>query len=378
MSLFETCKRQLGGNESASTQSSSGESTYYDFNFQGRQGRLQRVDDDQVRITIKLPDNYLTTNNFSYIVGQTGNLKPTKQGMSKGIILELGRYSYADMKDLFNAVDKTVKIAPTVRYLGQEGIMAQNELGEPQFVAQRKFLPALGPAIMTVTNDQIRYDYNPTDYFLTSLPHYSLEPIDLGMGDGVDVKTGTLEPGQITVVYTFDDKPTKGKLQTIMQHEAMGRAIADHYASSVDEMPGVVIRGGHYTLCETDAKGRIVRDKAICHFDKPEKLGDMQYFNFPHPKGREFAHGSATYQKGQLVFDPESQPNEMLTVKAPDMLHNQHVVRGLGDLVEAVEHAVAQENGLLDFLDSHQATDYQPKTLLDLKDLDILAQGLEQ
>ena len=57
MSLFEKCKRQLGGNESASTQSSLGESTYYDFNFQGRQGRLQRVDDDQVRITIKLPDN---------------------------------------------------------------------------------------------------------------------------------------------------------------------------------------------------------------------------------------------------------------------------------------------------------------------------------
>ena len=121
-----------------------------------------------------------------------------------------------------------------------------------------------------------------------------------------------------------------------------------------------------------------MRDKAICHFDKPEKLGDPQYFNFPHPKEREFAHGSATYQKGQLVFDPESQPNNMLTVKAPDMLHNQHVVRGLGDLVEAVEHAVAQENGLLDFLDSHQATDYQPKTLLDLKDLDILSQGLEQ
>lgn len=95
-------------------------------------------------------------------------------------------------------------------------------------------------------------------------------------------------------------------------------------------------------------------------------------------KGREFAHGSATYQKGQLLFDLESKPNEMLTVKAPDMLHDQHVVRGLGDLVEAVNHAVAQENGLLDFLDSHQATDYQPKTLLDLKDLDILSQGLEQ
>lgn len=258
--------------------------------------------------------------------------------------------------------------------------MAQNELGEPQFVAQRKFLPALGPAIMTVTNDQIRYDYSPTDYFLTSESRnrYPLESIDLGMGDGVDVKIGSLEPEQITVVYTFDDKPTKGKLQTIMQHEAMGRVIADHYASSIDEMPGIVIRGGHYTLCETDAKGRIVRDKAICHFDKPEKLGDPQYFNFPHPKGREFAHGSATYQKGQLVFDPESRPNEMLTVKAPDMLHDQHVVRGLGGLVEAVEHAVAQENGLLDFLDSHQATDYQPKTLLDLKDLDILSQGLEQ
>lgn len=120
MSLFEKCKLQLGGTKSTLTQSTSGKSTYYDFNFQGRQGRLQQVDDDQVRITIKLPDNYLTTNNFSYIVGQTGNLKPTKQGMSKGIILELGRYSYTDMKDLFNEVDKTVKIAPTVRYLGQD------------------------------------------------------------------------------------------------------------------------------------------------------------------------------------------------------------------------------------------------------------------
>ena len=380
MSLFEKCKRQLGGGESELTQSSSGRKNYYDFNFQGRQGRLQRVDDDQVRITIKLPDNYLTTDRFSYIVGQTGALKPKTRGMSKGVILELGRYSHVDMPDLFNQVDKTVKIAPIVRYLGQEGIMAQNELGEPQFVAGRKYLPALGPAIMTVTNDQIRYDYSPTDDFLTceSRIRHPLESIDLGMGDGVDVKIGSLEPEQITVVYTFDDKPTKDKLQTIMKHEAMGRAIADHYASSIDEMPGVVRRGGHYTLCETDAKGRIVRDKAICHFDKPEKLGDTQYFNFPQPKGREFAHGSATYQKGQLVFDPESQPNQMLTVKAPDMLHNQHVVRGLGDLVEAVEHAVAQENGLLDFLDSHQATDYQPKTLLDLKDLDILSQGLEQ
>lgn len=380
MSLFEKCKYRLGVSESDLTQSSSGESTYYDFHFQGRQGRLQRVGHEQVRITIKLPDNYLTTDHFSYIVGQNGDLKPKTQGMSKGVILELGRYSHADMTDLFDQVDKTVKIAPTVRYLGQEGVMAQNELGEPQFVAQRKFLPALGPAIMTVTNDQIRYDYKPTDYFLTceSRNHHPLESIDLGMGDGVDVKIGSLEPEQITVVYTFDDKPTKGKLQSIMKHEAMGRAIADHYASSIDEMRGVVIRGGHYTLCETDAKGQIVRDKAICHFDKPDKLGDPQYFNFPHPKGREFAHGSATYQKGQLIFDPESQPNEMLTVKAPDMLHNQHVVRGLGGLVEAVEHAVAQENGLLDFLDSHQATDYQPKTLLDLKDLDILSQGLEQ
>lgn len=112
MSLFEKCKLQLGGTESVLTQSSSGRKNYYDFNFQGRQGRLQRVDDDQVRITIKLPDNYLTTNNFSYIVGQTGNLKPAKQGMSKGIILELGRYSHADMTDLFDQVDKTVKIAP--------------------------------------------------------------------------------------------------------------------------------------------------------------------------------------------------------------------------------------------------------------------------
>ena len=375
MSLFEKCKYSLGGGEN-----SSGKSTYYDFNFQGRQGRLQRVNDDQVRITIKLPDNYMTTEHFSYRVGRDGKLQPIKQGMSKGVILELGDYSHTNMTDVFNQVDKTVKIAPTVRYLGQEGIMTQNELGEPQFVAQRKFLPALGSAIMTVTNDQIRYDYSPTDYFLTceSRNRHPLESIDLGMGDGVDVKIGSLEPEQITVVYTFDDKPTKDKLRTIMKHEAMGRAIADHYASSIDEIPGVVIRGGHYTLCETDAKGRIVRDKAICHFDKPEKLGDMQYFNFPHPKGREFAHGSATYQKGQLVFDPDSKPNEMLTVKAPDMLHNQHVVRGLGDLVEAVEHAVAQENGLLDFLDSHQATDYQPKTLLDLKDLDILSQGLEQ
>lgn len=298
-------------------------------------------------------------------MGQNGDLKPKTQGMSKGVILELGRYSHADMTDLFNQVDKTVKIAPTVRYLGQEGIMTQNELGEPQFVAGRKFLPALGPAIMTVTNDQIRYDYRPTDYFLTceSQERHPLESIDLGMGDEVDVKIGSLEPEQITVVYTFDEKPTKDTLQDIMRHEAMGRAIADHYASSIDEMPGVVIRGGHYTLCETDAKGRIVRDKAICHFDQPKKLGDPQYFNFPHPKGREFAHGSATYQKGQLIFDPESQPNNMLTVKAPDMLHNQHVVRELGNLVEAVEHAVAQENSLLDFLDSHQVTDYQPNAL---------------
>lgn len=294
--------------------------------------------------------------------------------------MELGDYSHTNMTDVFNQVDKTVKIAPTVRYLGQEGIMAQNELGEPQFVAGRKFLPALGPAIMTVTNDQIRYDYRPTDRFLENLSqtYRPLEPIDLEVGDGIKAQIGTLESEQITVVYTFDERPTKDKLQDIMKHEAMGRAIADHYASSIDEMPGVAIRGGRYTLCETDAKGRIMRDKAICHFDKPEKLGDPQYFNFPHPKEREFAHGSATYQKGQLVFDPESQPNNMLTVKAPDMLHNQHVVRGLGDLVEAVEHAVAQENGLLDFLDSHQATDYQPKTLLDLKDLDILSQGLEQ
>lgn len=375
MDLFEKCKYSLGGGEN-----SSGKRTYYDFNFQGRQGRLQQADFDQVRITIKLPENYMTTEHFSYRVGRDGKLQPIKQGMGKGVILELGDYSHTNMTDVFNQVDKTVKIAPTVRYLGQEGIMTQNELGEPQFVAGRKFLPALGPAIMTVTNDQIRYDYSPTDYFLTceSRERHPLESIDLGMGDGVDVKIGTLESEQITVVYTFDDKPTKGKLQTIMKHEAMGRAIADHYAPSIDNMPGVVIRGGHYVLCETDAKGRIVRDKAICYFDKPEKLGDTQYFNFPHPKGREFAHGSATYQKGQLVFDPESQPNEILTVKAPDMLHNQHVVRGLGDLVEAVEHAVAQENGLLDFLDSHQATDYQPKTLLDLKDLDILSQGLEQ
>ena len=375
MNLFEKCKYSLGGGES-----SSGRKNYYDFNFQGRQGRLQRVDDDQVRITIKLPDNYLTTEHFSYRVGQTGKLQPTKQGMSKGIILELGRYSYDNMKDLFNEVDQTVKIAPIARYLGQEGIMTQNELGEPQFVAQRKFLPALGPAIMTVTNDQIRYDYSPTDYFLTceSRERHPLEPIDLGMGDGVDVKIGTLEPEQITVVYTFDDKPTKDKLQTIMKHEAMGRAIADHYASAVTDLWGMVVEKGQYTLYDADNQAQPTHGRPICHFDKPEKLGDTQYFNFPHPKGREFAHGSATYQKGQLVFDPDSEPNEMLTVKAPDMLHDQHVVRGLDGLVEAVEHAVAQENGLLDFLDSHQATDYQPKTLLDLKDLDILSQGLEQ
>ena len=70
MSLFEKCKYSLGGEESELTQSSSGRKNYYDFNFQGRQGRLQRVDDDQVRITIKLPDNYLTTEHFSYRVGQ--------------------------------------------------------------------------------------------------------------------------------------------------------------------------------------------------------------------------------------------------------------------------------------------------------------------
>ena len=170
MSLFEKCKYRLGVSESDLTQSSSGESTYYDFNFQGRQGRLQRVGHEQVRITIKLPDNYLTTDHFSYIVGQNGDLKPKTQGMSKGVILELGRYSHADMSDLFNQVNKTVKIAPTVHYLGQEGIMTQNELGEPQFVAQCKFLPALGPAIMTVTNDQIRYDYCPTDRFTQIYP----------------------------------------------------------------------------------------------------------------------------------------------------------------------------------------------------------------
>ena len=375
MNLFEKCKYSLGGGEN-----SSGKRTYYDFNFQGRQGRLQQSDFDQVRITIKLPENYMTTEHFSYRVGRDGKLQPIKQGMSKGVILELGDYSHTNMTDVFNQVDKTVKIAPIVRYLGQEGIMTQNELGEPQFVAGRKFLPALGPAIMTVTNDQIRYDYSPTDYLLTceSRERHPLESIDLGMGDGVDVQIGTLEPEQITLIYTFDDKPTKDKLQNIINHETMGRAIADHYAPSIDEMPGVVIRGGHYTLCQTDTKGRIVRDKAICYFDKPEKLGDTQYFNFPHPKGREFAHGSATYQKGQLVFDLDSQPNNMLTVKAPDMLHNQHVVHELNEVVEAVEHAVAQENGLLDFLESHQTTDYQPKTLLDLKDLDILSQGLEQ
>ena len=183
MNLFEKCKYSLGGEESELTQSSSGRKNYYDFNFQGRQGRLQRVDDDQVRITIKLPENYMTTEHFSYRVGRDGKLQPIKQGMSKGVILELGDYSHTNMTDVFNQVDKTVKIAPTVRYLGQEGIMTQNELGEPQFVAQRKFLPALGPAIMTVTNDQIRYDYSPTDYFLTreSRERHPLESIDLGM-----------------------------------------------------------------------------------------------------------------------------------------------------------------------------------------------------
>ena len=56
MSLFEKCKLQLGGTESALTQSSSGKSTYYDFNFQGRQGRLQQL----MMTKYVLPSNYLT------------------------------------------------------------------------------------------------------------------------------------------------------------------------------------------------------------------------------------------------------------------------------------------------------------------------------
>lgn len=381
MSLFEKCKRQLGGNESASTQSSLGESTYYDFNFQGRQGRLQRVDDDQVRLTIKLPDNYLTTDHFSYRVGRDGKLQPIKQGMSKGVILELGDYSHTNMTDVFNQVDKTVEIAPTVRYLGQEGIMSQNESGEPQFVAQRKFLPILGPAIMTVTNDQIRYDYRPTDDVLNRriLDPRPLEPVDLGMSDRINVKIGSPDYARkITVTYTFDEKPSKSDLEEILDHEKRGRVIADYYAPAVKDLWGMVVDKGQYTLYDADGQAQPIHGQPICHFTKPEKLGDPQYINFPHPKGREFAHSRATYQDWRLVFDTNSKPGETLTVSAPDMIYDRHITQDLRKLVSAVEHAVAQENGLLDFLDSHQATDYQPKTLLDLKDLDILSQGLEQ
>lgn len=375
MSLFEKCKYSLGG------ENSSGKSTYYDFNFQGRQGRLQKVGDDQVRITIKLPDNYLTTDYFSYGVGPDGGLQPENQGMSKGIIVELGRYGHVNMTDLFNQVDKTVKIAPIVRYLGQEGIMSQNDSGEPQFVAQRKFLPILGPAIMTVTNDQICYEYRPTDDVLNRriLDPRPLESVDLGMGDRINVKIGSPDYARkIMVTYTFDEKPSTSDLKEILDHEKRGRAIADYYAPAVKDLWGMVVEKGQYTLYDADNQAQPIHGQPICHFTKPEKLGEMQYIDFPHPKGREFAHSRATYQDQRLVFDTNSESGETLTVSASDMIYDRHITQDLRKLVEAVEHAVAQENGLLDFLDSHQATDYQPKTLLDLKDLDILSQGLEQ